>query len=236
LAKEVNNAKMKIGFHRFSKVGMLLMDDIQGKSGKLEWRRRMSLVRDELTPDERERRSIQLCNQLEVEILSPLRSRLGRPLSLCVYAPFRSEASPLALLNTCWEMGDLMVAPRILPAGEGMELRKVEALSNWIPGKWGIQEPDLLQTSLMDRTQPLDVVLVPGIAFNEKGGRLGYGGGYYDRMYAEEQAKSNTGTLWIGFAFSIQVVPEPLPMEPHDLRLDVLATDKQIIWVNKGEK
>jgi 5-formyltetrahydrofolate cyclo-ligase len=215
---------------------MPLMSDIQGKPSKLEWRRRMTVVRDELAPDERERRSIRLCNQLEAEIFSPLRRRLGRPLSLCVYAPFRSEASPFPLLYTCWEMGDLIVAPRILPAGEGMELRKVEALSNWIPGKWGVQEPDLLQTSLMDRTQPLDVVLVPGIAFNDIGGRLGYGGGYYDRLYAEEQAKGNTETLWIGFAFSNQVVPEPLPMEPHDLRLDVLATDEQITWLNKGEK
>jgi 5-formyltetrahydrofolate cyclo-ligase len=206
------------------------MDNTQGKTDKLEWRRRMTVMRDELAPDERERRSIRLCNQLEAEIFSPLRYRLGRPLSLCVYAPFRSEASPFALLNTCWKMGDLTVAPRILPAGEGMELRKVEALSNWIPGKWGIPEPDLLQTSLMDRTQPLDAVLVPGIAFNEIGGRLGYGGGYYDRLYAEEQGKGNTGTLWIGFAFSNQVVSEALPMEPHDLRLDVLATDEHINW------
>lgn len=205
-----------------------------GITGKIEWRRRMTVLRDALSQNDREIRSAQLCVLLEQEVLSPLRQRLNRPLILCVYAPFRSEASPLTLLTHCWEMGDLTAAPRILHTEEGMELRKVEALSNWIPGKWGVPEPDPLQTSLMDGTASLDVVLVPGIAFNEMGGRLGYGGGYYDRLYAGKHGKVDGQTLWIGFAFSNQVIEERLPMEPHDLRLDGLATDKQIIWF-KGE-
>jgi 5-formyltetrahydrofolate cyclo-ligase len=210
------------------------MDDSMGISGKKEWRRRMTVLRDALSQEDREIRSAQLCVLLEQAVLRPLRLRLNRPLSLCVYAPFRTEASPLTLLSKCWEMGDRTVAPRILHTEEGMELRKVEALSNWIPGKWGVPEPDPLQTSLMDGTDPLDVVLVPGIAFNALGGRLGYGGGYYDRLYASKSGKNDGRTLWIGFAFSNQVIEEPLPMEPHDLQLDGLATDKQIIWFNEG--
>ncbi len=116
-----------------------------------------------------------------------------------------------------------------------MELRKVEALSNWIPGKWGVPEPDPLQTSVKDRIQPLDVVLVPGLAFNETGGRLGYGGGYYDRLYADEQRLLHGGTLWIGFAFANQVVARRIPLEPHDLKLNGLATDEKLIWFKEGE-
>jgi 5-formyltetrahydrofolate cyclo-ligase len=211
---------------------MLSMDEILGSLDKGEWRIRMTVLRDGLSPDVRKERSLQLCGQVEIEVLSVLRKRRNRPLNICAYAPFRSEASPLPLIIKCWEMGDQTFAPRILSGIEGMELRKVEELSNWIPGKWGVPEPDPMHTSIRNGTQQLDVVLVPGIAFNEKGGRLGYGGGYYDRLYAEERRSNNRETFWIGFAFASQVVSEPLPIEPHDLRLNGLATEERVIWFN----
>ncbi|MCD9023608.1 5-formyltetrahydrofolate cyclo-ligase [Cohnella silvisoli] len=229
----MKNAKMKVDFHGILEVGMSFMDEEQRTSDKGEWRRRMTAVRDAMSPDEREQRSLQLCVLLELEVISVLRKRLERPLNICAYGPFRSEASALPLINKCWKMGDQIFAPRILPGGEGMELRKVEALSNWIPGKWGVPEPDPLHTSIRNGMQPLDAVLVPGIAFNEIGGRLGYGGGYYDRLYAGEQGTNHSETtLWIGFAFASQVVRDPLPSEPHDLRLSGLATDEKVIWFN----
>jgi 5-formyltetrahydrofolate cyclo-ligase len=215
---------------------MPLMDEIRRNLDKREWRRRMTFLRDSLSPEEREKRSLQLCGRLEREGLSILRKRLDRPLNVCAFAPFRSEASPLPLIERCWEMGDRIFAPRILPSEEGMELRKVEALSNWIPGKWGVPEPDPLHTSLWKETQPLDAVLVPGMVFNEIGGRLGYGGGYYDRLYAELQGTNNFGNMvWIGFAFACQVVRDRLPSEPHDLKLHGLATEEKMIWFSKED-
>lgn len=212
------------------------MDEIRRNIDKREWRRRMTFLRDSLSTEEREMWSLELCGLLEREGLCMLRKRLDRPLNVCAFAPFRSEASPLPLIERCWEMGDRIFAPRILPGEEGMELRKVEALSNWIPGKWGVPEPDPLHTSMWMETQPLDAVLVPGMVFNEIGGRLGYGGGYYDRLYAELQGSKDLGTtLWIGFAFSCQVVRDRLPSEPHDLKLHGLATEEKIIWFSKGE-
>jgi 5-formyltetrahydrofolate cyclo-ligase len=227
---------MKVDIHGYSKVGMTLMEEMLRNLDKGEWRRRMTAIRDSFTPDERERRSLQLCSRFELEVLSLLRKRLDRPLNICAYAPFRSEASPLPLIERCWEIGDQIFAPRILPSGEGMELRKVEALSDWIPGKWGVPEPDPLHTSIWKGTQPLDAVLVPGIAFNENGERLGYGGGYYDRLYAQEQDKKNQETLWIGFAFASQVVLDRLPSEPHDLKLHGLATEEHVFWFHEGEE
>ncbi|WP_239618793.1 5-formyltetrahydrofolate cyclo-ligase [Cohnella mopanensis] len=197
---------------------------------KAQWRRQMTIIRDGLSAEMRDKRSATLCSIVEQEVLSPIRTLLERPLALCVYAPFRSEASPLPMLQACWEYGDQTFAPRIKPGEEGMELRKVEALSDWTAGRWGVPEPDPRSTSLIERTQPLDVVLVPGIAYHIQGGRLGYGGGYYDRLYAERQRLNSEGTIWIGFAFADQVVSEPLPIEPHDLRLHGLATDERMIW------
>ncbi|QMV43260.1 5-formyltetrahydrofolate cyclo-ligase [Cohnella cholangitidis] len=222
---------MKIDFHGVKKVGLPVMVEDQGiAEKKVQWRRRMTSVRDGLSAEERDMRSVKLCGIAENEVLSPIRKRLGRPLALCAYAPFRSEASPLPMLHACWEQGDQIFAPRIAHGGEGMELRKVEALTDWIPGKWGVPEPDPERTFLIEGTHPLDVVLVPGIAYHIEGGRLGYGGGYYDRLYAERRRTYRGETLWIGFAFGEQVVSEPLPIEPHDLRLQGLATDERMIW------
>ena len=107
-----------------------------------------------------------------------------------------------------------------------MELRKVEGLSSWVSGRWGVPEPDPNNTSVWDPSIPPDVVIVPGLAFNEQGGRLGYGGGYYDRLYAKlREAGGTLTTQWIGFAYELQVIAEPLPTEPHDLRLTALATE-----------
>lgn len=208
------------------------MNAAQGQPDKREWRRRMAALRESLSADERKRRSELLCRQVQDKILIPLRARLNRPLNLCVYAAFRSEADPAPLLEHCWEMGDAIYAPRILTGEEGIQLRKVEAFCNWIPGKWGVPEPDPDQTALWQESQPIDVVLVPGLAFGDRGGRLGYGGGHYDRLYEKMVARLKLNPLWIGFAFSNQVVDQPLPVEAHDLRLDVLATDTEVIWLN----
>ncbi|TFE27235.1 5-formyltetrahydrofolate cyclo-ligase [Cohnella luojiensis] len=206
--------------------------DRQGNIGKPERRRRFMAARDSIPSAERESRSIQLCDRLETEVLSELRKRLNRPMNLCVFAPFRSEASPVPLLLRCWEMGDQTYAPSIVPGEEGMELRKVEQLTDWIPGKWGVPEPDPVRAVLIESTQPIDAVIVPGLAYDVTGGRLGYGGGYYDRLYEDMLRRGNAETLWIGFAFDAQVAAEPLPVESHDLRLNVLATEARVIWFN----
>ncbi|MBO9597444.1 MAG: 5-formyltetrahydrofolate cyclo-ligase [Cohnella sp.] len=202
------------------------MDQVSGLWNKSEWRARMLTVRDSLPPGDREERSRRLCERVDVHVIQPMRAKLRRPLTLCVYAAFRSEADPKHLILNHIATGDRLVAPRILPNGEGMELRKVEGLSSWVSGRWGVPEPDPNNTSVWDPSIPPDVVIVPGLAFNEQGGRLGYGGGYYDRLYAKlREAGGTLTTQWIGFAYELQVIAEPLPTEPHDLRLTALATE-----------
>jgi 5-formyltetrahydrofolate cyclo-ligase len=217
---------------------MAFMENKVISEEKADWRRRMAAVRDGLAPADRQRLSDQLCARLENGLLSPLRSELGRSLSLCVYAPYRSEASPLPLLQGCRDKGDLLVAPRMKPEG-GLELREVQEASDWAPGRWGVPEPDPLLTRLVPTTIPLDIVLVPGMVYSlAKAGtiaRLGYGGGYYDRLYAQRETAAAEGTLWVGFAYAIQVVAEPLPAESHDLLLHALATEQGIMRIGEGD-
>ncbi|MCK9906995.1 5-formyltetrahydrofolate cyclo-ligase, partial [Frankia sp. Cpl3] len=83
-------------------------------------------------------------------------------------------------------------------------------------GVWGIFEPDPDVSQRAER-EKLEAIVVPGVAFARDGGRLGYGGGYYDRFLATLERKP----LLIGFAFSCQVIDQ-VPLEKHDYPLDYL--------------
>lgn len=211
------------------------MDGNSGQWSKSEWRKHMRAVRDAMPEAEREERSRRLCEIILAEAVEPMRADLGRPLNLCLYAAFRSEADPATLAANCMAAGDSLVAPIILPNGEGMALRRVEGVSSWRTGRWGVPEPDPERTAPWDMAVPPDIVLVPGLAFTARGGRLGYGGGYYDRLYERLTASPASPGLWIGFAFGAQVVEAELPAEPHDLRLSGLATDEGIAWFERPD-
>ena len=185
--------------------------------------------------------SARLCRVTERELLAPLRKRLGRPLAVCLYGAFRSEADPADLAASCLEKGDAVYAPRVVPGGEEMEVRRLASPVDWTRGRYGVPEPDPARTEPLDRAdlaEALDLVLVPGLAFDRQGRRLGYGGGHYDRLYRSMRAGSPPDApdaeggkpLWVGFAFSFQIAGEALPVEPHDLRLDAVATERGIVW------
>lgn len=203
---------------------------------KKDRRVRMAERRDSLSVEQRRRNSHQLCRMVEERAIAPLRAGRNRPLTLCVYGAFRSEADPAALTISALTAGDRIVAPTIVASkGERrLSLREFDAVAadSWTAsGPFGVPAPNPATTTSYLDTEPLDVVLVPGLAFDRSGGRLGYGGGFYDRFYAVENKASGRGgkTLWIGFAFGIQLVDGTLQMEPHDLQLDGIATEDEYI-------
>jgi len=91
------------------------------------------------------------------------------------------------------------------------------------PGLWGILEPH----RKFYRPCPLeeiDVVIVPGVAFDEAGNRLGFGRGFYDKFLRKLPGRAN----FVGLAFELQVVGS-LPFRPHDVAVDYIITEKRII-------
>ena len=203
-------------------------------ASKPQQRKEMAALRDAIPAQERAALSEQLCRRVWQELILPMRVKLGRPLTICVYGAFRSEADPQLLARLCLEAGDTVAAPRV--TGKDMEWRVISSPEDWQPGAWGVPEPDLARTEPLPVRAVPDAVLVPGLAFHPDGSRLGYGGGYYDRMYAAETAKGRTSICWIGFAFAQQISEKPLPKEPHDLILNVLATEEQLIWLKDGRQ
>ena len=88
---------------------------------------------------------------------------------------------------------------------------------------WGIPEIQASAASVADLSE-IDLVLVPGLAFSRKGARLGQGRGYYDRFLSQ---LNGTTTLGVGFGWQLL---EDIPEELHDIRLDGVVTESQLLW------
>ena len=111
------------------------------------------------------------------------------------------------------------VYPRVVKGTRELVFHHVG--DQWTKGPFGIREP--ASHSPVRAIEDIDVFLVPGVAFTRDGRRLGRGAGYYDSTLALRNPKAQT----IGVAFECSVVSE-LPTEPHDVRVDFLATERGV--------
>jgi len=136
------------------------------------------------------------------------------------YFPIRDELDPLALLSTLHDKGLRIALPVVRP-GPDLIFRE------WSPGlplrrgKFGLQQPDDWHPELFP-----DIVLVPLLAFDRKGNRLGYGAGYYDAALRKLRRRGPVAA--IGIAFDEQEFRE-VPQEPQDETMDMILTPSRII-------
>ncbi|HKH10073.1 MAG TPA: 5-formyltetrahydrofolate cyclo-ligase [Rubrobacter sp.] len=138
------------------------------------------------------------------------------------YASFGTEIPTDRFLRRVLEDGKTLLLPRV--GHDGLDLHEVrDPAGDLAPGTWGIREPKPDLCPLAD-THSVDFALIPGVAFDRRGRRLGYGGGYYDRLLAG--ALSN-GTPLVSGAFEVQMVDE-VPVGPHDASVDVVVTEEEI--------
>jgi 5-formyltetrahydrofolate cyclo-ligase len=115
--------------------------------------------------------------------------------------------------------GKALCLPRVDRAARRLEVRRVEnVLGELIPGVWGIREP---RTSCpLADIEGIDFVLLPGVAFTPRCERLGYGGGFYDRLIAEFRRRP----ALVAAAFSLQVRTQ-IPLGASDQRIDLVMTE-----------
>lgn len=147
--------------------------------------------------------------------------------SVMAYVSFRSELNMNGLIEWCWRKGIEVFIPRCVQADRSMTLHVITAWDQLTAGSYGILEPEPDQAPAIPPGTVPDVVIVPGLAFDRTGGRLGYGGGYYDR-FADAMSGFGHHPLWIGAGFEAQVV-EQVPSDSHDLRLDGLVTERELL-------
>lgn len=144
--------------------------------------------------------------------------------SVLLYCSFRSEVATDHLFREILNMGKTVCAPLALPDQKRLLSIRVERPGEELrPGFLGLPEPRW-HADRVFAPHHLDIVFVPGLLFDTKGNRLGYGGGYYDRFLSQEAPQA----LRIGLAFSCQVVEE-IPAMTHDARLDMVVTE-EALW------
>ena len=146
--------------------------------------------------------------------------------TLFIYVNFRSELETLELIQSCLSKGKRVAVPLVEASTVSMiPLLIQDPEKDLVPGYYGIPEPDP-EKSLRVAAREIDAVVIPGSVFDIHGGRLGYGGGYYDRFLVNDAPQAKR----IGLAFEMQVV-ENVPVQPHDQPLDILITEKRIVSI-----
>jgi 5-formyltetrahydrofolate cyclo-ligase len=191
--------------------------DIAKQKGML--RLSMTSRRDRLTPEDRRQASAAACGHAASWLAS-----IGAN-SFLAYASFRSELDTETLLEWGWAQDIAVLLPKCDKADRTMAIYRVRNRDELTRGAYGLPEPDAAAAELWTNLEGIGAVLVPGLAFDSDGGRLGYGGGYYDRFRA---AAVGNSAPWMGLCFSLQVAHARLPAEDHDVRLDGFITEAGI--------
>lgn len=146
--------------------------------------------------------------------------RFLRARSVLAYAGFGDEVDTSSFLRAVLDSGKQLVLPRIVKEQSVLELYEVRDLENdLVAGVWGIPEP----RPMADRLRTLretEFVLTPGLAFDPAGNRLGYGKGYYDRLFGE---CPGTPPFRLALAFDCQLVDQ-VPAGVSDIPLDSIVT------------
>ena len=142
-----------------------------------------------------------------------------------LYVSQNLEVPTDSIIKTSYAYNKIVVLPAFDPESFKMTLMKVDsAEQELIPGPRGILEPDASKCKVvpMDR---IDIAIIPGLAFDEKGGRIGSGTGYYDRLIP----RLAITTRKVALTLEEQIVPQ-IPMESHDKHVDIIITNKRIIY------
>jgi 5-formyltetrahydrofolate cyclo-ligase len=137
--------------------------------------------------------------------------------TVMAYASFGSELQTDEFMRHVLHQGKILLLPRVNLQKGSLDLYRVRDLR---VGTWGIREPRPDRCVRVD-PHAIDFVLVPGLAFDARGGRLGYGGGFYDKLLAH--GLSPCAWLVAG-AFKSQMV-EKVPVDGHDVPMDVVVTE-----------
>lgn len=185
------------------------------KEEKNRLRKKILAERARLTIEERKNLSRKIMeNLLATEIFS-------RAETVFLFVSFGSEVETLELIGQSLLLGKKVALPRTLLSEKKLVFHRLYTLGELVPGAYGILEAPTRNPVIPP--EEADLVVVPGVAFDRKGHRLGYGGGFYDRILTRVRAPK------VALAFDLQVLPE-VPAEKHDQRVNYIITEKEVIF------
>ncbi len=177
---------------------------------KAELRERARAARRAMSPEEREAADAALCASiLRLPEIAGVRTLLA-------YGATPEEANPAQAVAALRGRGIRIAYPRVTE-GRGLDLHWIADDTDLVPGQLGLREP-APETPRAD-TSDIEAVLVPGVVFDSRGGRIGYGGGFYDRLLPTLPSSA----VSVGLAYDVQLVIG-VPRDAHDAAVDIVVT------------
>ncbi len=142
-----------------------------------------------------------------------------------LYIDGDNEVRTKSILKRAYDFTKIVVLPAFDPERLKVAILKVDHPDkDLVPGPRGVLEPNPARCKPVP-LQKIDIAIIPGLAFDEKGARIGSGHGYYDRFIPDLPAT----TRKVALAFEEQIIPQ-VPTESHDKHVDIIITDKRIIY------
>lgn len=145
---------------------------------------------------------------------------------VALYHPVRDEIDTAPLAEALAARSVTLALPVVIRRAAPLDFRRYRPGDILVKGAFGVLVPDEKAEALAP-----DIIVAPLLAFDRMGGRLGYGGGYYDRSLAAQ--RSGRSVLAVGYAYGAQEV-DALPLSPLDQRLDWIITEREAIRVGKA--
>lgn len=187
------------------------------KDSKAAIRKQFLTKRDSLSPDERDKKS----SHIRIRLLSLDEFIQAR--TCLLYASFRNEVATDPLIPLMLEQGRRVAFPITDRSSRQLLLYEIKnGIDDLVVSTYGIREPRRDEHALIDPAE-IDLFIVPGVAFDTLGTRLGFGGGYYDRLLSKVPDKSI-----VALAFEIQIASQ-LPCEPFDIKMKKIITERRVI-------
>jgi len=138
------------------------------------------------------------------------------------FASFRTEVDTSEMMKSSLLSGKRVLLPKVDKDRHELLLYEIRDFGELAPGYMGIPEPPVSENQM--NINDVDIVIIPGAGFDVTGNRIGYGGGYYDRLLSGLQKR----TPVIATAYEAHVV-DSIPSEPHDIRVQMIVTDRRLI-------
>ena len=182
-------------------------------------RKRIIALREQLTPDVRAACSEAINARIfKLEIYRQATTILG-------YMNFGAEFASELWIQQVLADGKRLALPRVNRHTNQLDLYWVDDLENQLePGLWGIREPVVERCERLTTLNEVEFALLPGVAFSRNGARLGYGGGFYDKLLAHMAHQPTLAAA----AFALQIV-EQIPQEATDVKVGWIITEQETI-------
>lgn len=186
------------------------------------------------------KQKLQLRDKLSVELQQQYSRRISEQVlkmdlfqqasTVFIYVDFRSEVKTSNLIQKMQSIGKKVLVPvTLLKERDLLPIQISNMERDLAPGYASILEPvEEIRTTNYVSPETIDLIFLPGSVFDEQGGRMGYGGGFYDRFVSEKAPQAHR----IGLCYELQMM-EKAPLQDHDEYMDVIITEQRIIKISR---